>query len=103
MLTFVTETNSFANAMKINSWKDTSEEEMLKFFAVLMLFGITCPLKRKTGGPDPRRKCVWCKKMNINTVCKQCNVALCLNNDPDEESCHYLFHHAALTHHTPPH
>jgi hypothetical protein len=53
----------------------------------------------RESGQDIRRKCLWCSKEKISTMCKTCNVPLCIEtlpNDEEGESCYWLFHHAKL-------
>ena len=61
MTQFVTATNSFANRANIRGWKDVTLFEMQKFFAVLMVLGVSCP---------PSRRMAWENAMfRIPIVC----------------------------------
>jgi hypothetical protein len=47
MTQFVEATNSYARGVGIDKWEDVTIEEMYTFFAVLMVFGISCPPERR--------------------------------------------------------
>jgi hypothetical protein len=50
-------------------------------------------------GPNARRKCIWCDRESIVSICAMCNVPLCVSKgsyDPASPSCFRQFHVAAL-------
>jgi len=58
---FLDSTNNYAKVVDICGWKDVDLEELKKFFAVLMVFGISCP---------PDRRMAWESNMfRIPVVC----------------------------------
>jgi hypothetical protein len=59
MTQFVLVTNGYGSSSGIPGWKDVTIEEMYKFFAVLMVFGISC---------SPSRRMAWENKMFRNLV-----------------------------------
>jgi len=67
MTQFVTETNSFANRTKIRGWKDVTVSELQKFFALLMVLGISCPPVRRMAWENPMFKIpIVCGLMDRN-------------------------------------
>ena len=53
-------------------------------------------LKGTHDGPNVRKTCIWCRRMGIVTLCKQCNVPLCSTDGSDDDSCNFSFHNAPL-------
>jgi hypothetical protein len=55
--------------------------------------------RRCRGGPNTQRKCIWCGKDYIITMCAMCSVPLCVlegDYDPASLSCYRQFHEADL-------
>ena len=53
-------------------------------------------LKGTMGGPNIRKTCIWCNQKGIMTVCKQCNVPVCSDDDCGNDSCNFSFHNAPV-------